>query len=516
MLRCVKTMTNDLKPSREGKKPVLAREPARESEESLNFSFAADIVELVVFTTDDVFLQTLRAAVGDARRVWHVPSADKVSDLLIAGQVGILVLDLHALAEDAGPFVSQIKRQFPDLVVVAAGSRGDETPLANLISGGDVYRFIHKPMSPNRAKLFADAAVRKHGEQRRRIAAAPRAASGAASRRRYIVGAAGVSLTALIATLWALRHQEPVLEQSVPESAQAPAADLPTEAIAGPMPSPMRPGTSAQPAKVHEQIKPSVPDAAKRPVHESNDDAAEEADRSQSVALDLLSQVHTAIARRDFAHAATLIDAADGIASPTNVASLRQQLSDARAQSEADARGKPLQTGPLDRANEPQKREAAPIEPAAGADTPRAANAAPAANNTAPATINGPTPLTTVAGAVVPAANTEPGANGVPAASPAAAASIVPAAQLTLVKSVNPTYPSWAVQAAREGWVELDFTVAESGVVTDIAVHAANPPGLFDSAATAALAQWRYQPVLRDSRPVAQRARIRIRFTLGS
>jgi len=63
--------------------------------------------------------------------------------------------------------------------------------------------------------------------------------------------------------------------------------------------------------------------------------------------------------------------------------------------------------------------------------------------------------------------------------------------------------------------VELDYTVTESGEVKDVAVHDVSAPGVFDQAAIEALSQWRYQPVLRDGKPAAQRARIRIRFNLG-
>src|SRR6202166_2309195 len=157
----------------ERKFPVLASDEEGAALDALRFSLASDIVELVVLTADEVFLQTLREAVGGARRLWHVPSADKVSDLLVAGEVGILVLDVNALSEIASVFIGQIKRQFPDLVVVVAGNRDAETSLAALISAGSVYRFIHKPMSPGRAKLFADAAVKKYEEQRRRAAASP-------------------------------------------------------------------------------------------------------------------------------------------------------------------------------------------------------------------------------------------------------------------------------------------------------------------------------------------------------
>jgi TonB family protein len=178
---------------------VLASEEDGDSLDSLRFSLASDIVELVVLTADEAFLLTLREAVGGARRLWHVLSPDKVSDLLIAGEVGIVVLDVQALTESASVFIGQIKRQFPDLVVVVAGHRDDENALAGLISAGTVYRFIHKPMSPARAKLFAEAAVRKYGE-RRRVGkmAAPVQASSAV--RPWMVGAivAGLLLAAVV------------------------------------------------------------------------------------------------------------------------------------------------------------------------------------------------------------------------------------------------------------------------------------------------------------------------------
>src|SRR5258708_7578515 len=145
---------------------------------------------MLVLTGDQGFLQTLRDAVGGARRLWHVSSADKVSDLLVAGEVGIVVLDTQALHEPPSVFVAKIKRQFPDLVVVAAGHRDDETSLAGLISAGLVYRFIHKPMTPARAKLFAEAAIKRHEDQRRRAAEAPPRKPTAPVNRAWLAGGA--------------------------------------------------------------------------------------------------------------------------------------------------------------------------------------------------------------------------------------------------------------------------------------------------------------------------------------
>jgi len=91
---------------------------------------------------------------------------------------------------------------------------------------------------------------------------------------------------------------------------------------------------------------------------------------------------------------------------------------------------------------------------------------------------------------------------------------IVPASQLSVLKSVPPSYPAKAQLARVEGWVELDFTVSVTGQVQDLAVHAASPPGTFELAALRAVAQWRYAPVLRDAKPTPVRSRVRIRFTL--
>jgi hypothetical protein len=185
---------------------VLASDEEGGTLDALRFSLASDIVELVVLTGDDVFLQTMRDAVGGARRLWHVPSSDKVSDLLVAGEVGILVLDVQALNETPTIFVGQIKRQFPDLVVVVAGDRDAETSLASLISAGLVYRFIHKPMSPGRAKLFADAAVKKYEQQRRRSAATIPVRHASRPNRGALIGGAIGAMGVIAVATWALHR----------------------------------------------------------------------------------------------------------------------------------------------------------------------------------------------------------------------------------------------------------------------------------------------------------------------
>jgi len=199
---------------------VLASDEDGSALDALKFSLASDIVELVVLTADDAFLQTLRDAVGGARRLWHVPSADKVSDLLVAGQVGIVVLDVQTLDAGARVFVEQIKRQFPDLVLVAAGHRDDEPSLAALISSGLVYRFIHKPMSPARARLFAEAAIKKYEDQRRRAAETPLRQPASPANRVWLIGGGLAALLIIGAIAW-IAHRNNGEEAPPPSLSEA-------------------------------------------------------------------------------------------------------------------------------------------------------------------------------------------------------------------------------------------------------------------------------------------------------
>src|SRR3984885_7939838 len=219
--------------------PVLASEDESRALAALRFSLASDIVELVVLTADEAFLQTLKEGVGAARRLWHVLSPDKISDLLVAGGVGILVLDVQALNEAAARFVADIKHQFPDLVIVVAGNRESETELARLISDGSIYRFIHKPLSPARARLFADAAVKRFDDRRRRTVEVAAPAAGAPRQpRRILIGATSAGVAVLLTAGWLLhRRNVEQTEISAGTASAQPAASIAPSASLQPFPA---------------------------------------------------------------------------------------------------------------------------------------------------------------------------------------------------------------------------------------------------------------------------------------
>jgi TonB family protein len=589
---------------------VLAPEDDGSAMEAPRFSLAADIVELVVLTTDEIFLQTLREAVDASRRLWHVPSPDKVSDLLIAGGVGVLVLDVQALHETANVFIAEIKRQFPDLVIVVAGGRETETGLARLISEGTVYRFIHKPMSPGRARLFADAAVKKFDEQRKRGAARVSVAPlGAPANKGLLLGTAAAAC-ALLGAIFLLRQGPVSRSTTVPEehaatlhpagAAAVPAAALPSNggelaraenalledrldeaatAIEAARKAGVESGRifflTAQLAKARDQQKAALAQSRQKPAPAARPDVDRAAQLAslaqqrideqhlidpdgdsasyyvsealrvnpasepalaaqQALALGLLGSAKSAIDRRDFARAEVIIAAASGVAAAANVEHLQQMLAAARHQAEADTADQLLKSAQerlqQDRLVEPANDNAKfYLQSLRTLDATHAGLAAATQDLGARLVAKarralGSQQYDAARGWLDEAASVGYSSPDALAARQELDASlagqrfmadVVNANELTLVKSVAPVYPSNAEKAAIEGWVELDFTVSETGGVTAVSVRAANPSAVFEQAAIAALSQWRYKPMLHDGQPAAQRARIRIRFALA-
>jgi TonB family protein len=62
----------------------------------------------------------------------------------------------------------------------------------------------------------------------------------------------------------------------------------------------------------------------------------------------------------------------------------------------------------------------------------------------------------------------------------------------TPLLAVEPQYPSSAASRRVDGFVDVTFTVTALGLVENASVAAAEPPGMFDQAALAAIARWRY------------------------
>lgn len=117
---------------------------------------------LVVLTHDGELLHTLRAVATD-HDISAVGAEADLAAHLLNDHAGVAVLDTDSVTTPINQLCDRLKSQFPDLVLVVAGRQEDQGLLTAQITRGTVYRFLHKPVSEQRVRLFVTAAWRRHG-----------------------------------------------------------------------------------------------------------------------------------------------------------------------------------------------------------------------------------------------------------------------------------------------------------------------------------------------------------------
>jgi len=79
---------------------------------------------------------------------------------------------------------------------------------------------------------------------------------------------------------------------------------------------------------------------------------------------------------------------------------------------------------------------------------------------------------------------------------------------------IRPMYPQDAVMRGIEGWVKVEFTITDTGLVRDPRVVEAQPPRIFNREALRAILKWKFKPRIVGGVPVESRASQVIDFTL--
>lgn len=123
-----------------------------------------DNANLIVLSTDATLIDLLREAVDGRHRIWRVDDVERAAELVRAARLGVVLLDAALAADGTGELVAALTAALPTVPLLVAGRRDDENALAARISSGEVFRFVHKPVSPERARTFVDAAVRRRLE----------------------------------------------------------------------------------------------------------------------------------------------------------------------------------------------------------------------------------------------------------------------------------------------------------------------------------------------------------------
>lgn len=119
---------------------------------------------LIVLSSDAALIDVLRTGIENRHRIWRADGARRAAELVNAARLGVVLVDCALAGDGTAQLVEQIAAALPRVPLLVAGRRDDESALAAHISSGEVFRFLHKPVSPERARTFIDAAVRRRLE----------------------------------------------------------------------------------------------------------------------------------------------------------------------------------------------------------------------------------------------------------------------------------------------------------------------------------------------------------------
>ncbi|HEV7713990.1 MAG TPA: TonB family protein [Steroidobacteraceae bacterium] len=186
---------------------------------------------LVVLTHDVELLQTLRA-VATEHQISTVGAEADLAAHLLEDHAGVAVLDTSAVTSPIAQLAERLKSQFPDLVLVVTGNLNDQNVLAAQITKGIVYRFLHKPVSEQRVRLFVNAAWRRHGVEHAEIIEAtasnlrkPVWVRPQPTQKNLNIGIAAVAVVVIAGGVWFFARSSSESEQT--SAATASAARLP-------------------------------------------------------------------------------------------------------------------------------------------------------------------------------------------------------------------------------------------------------------------------------------------------
>jgi TonB family protein len=520
----------------ERKAPSLSASPEVQFDPSAIAVAAGPAPPIVVLSEDPMLLEAMATGALDQAPVIISPTADRFVDQLVASGAELAMIDAAAVAENLAEFLGSVHRQFPQLQLLLAGPGNVQHQVGAQMTDGTVFRFVHKPASAQRLKLFVDAALRDRQTRiTEQILSTPFPNAGRAARvdRKsdrpwWLIVAAAVLLGigAAGAVIWYSSQSDHATAPNEVAVAPAPAAVV-TPPPSTPAASP-RSTTASGVTEAEQQAIDRA--AAERSERSEKERLAAEAEQTRRAASDTrAAQIHQLVqqARSRIASGALIEPANDSAHTYVSAAveqapddqgvravsialgealvvSFRKALAAGDAAAAAQwlkaARAYPMSESTLDQMTEQlDSYQAAQLAQAGAAQAVEAAVSA--------------TSVTTPPASAP--ADAQPQLPQTAATKPVEASdAILQEGNLHRIQFNPPKYPSEALTRHDTGIVEMDFTVTPAGTVTEIKITKSSPLGVFEQAAHTALAHNRYEPVQRDGVPVAQRAHIRMRFAL--
>jgi TonB family protein len=123
---------------------------------------AAAPVAVAAITQDRALIGLLRSVIDPTNDLILVSSESELTPHLNSRRISVALLDSMFIEGDLGSMAERLRETWPDLVLVVVGTAEEQTKVATQITSGVVYRFLHRPVSAPRVRLFVEAALRRH------------------------------------------------------------------------------------------------------------------------------------------------------------------------------------------------------------------------------------------------------------------------------------------------------------------------------------------------------------------
>jgi protein TonB len=489
---------------------------------------------LVVLTRDPAFAAAVRAVASPEHELIIVGAEIDLATHLMSDAAAVVVLDTAAAVSSIAQLAQSLKAQFPDLVLVVAGGAAEQAALSAQVTSGDVYRFLHKPASEQRIRLFIDAAWRRRGIGEGSAATSTRAQLGKpAPLRRLPLATIAIAVLMVAAAAgivgWLIGQRAPQRISALPSAGALPQLKTPPQVPTDPVLSQLLERAGDALARGDWLLPPRT--SAAELYHQALD--RHHGDTQALAGLDkvvdqVLSAAEQDLLAQHFDEAEHLTAAARAIApNSVRVSFLATQIArerDRATRAQARLQQQQQQADELERQQQLVAAARAALTAGNLDEAARSIGIASDAGvdrdaiDTLTRDLQGAQLVARMKEALAqptPAPTPEATSAPIPEAAPQAHASnVVSAGALERLRYIAPEYPLRARANDTSGWVDLAFDVEANGSVTHVAVLGSDPKDIFDEAAVAAVRRWRYRPVQRDGHPIEQRAQLRIRFAL--
>lgn len=144
---------------------VMSEDNVEETQEPIgpgSPSLSTGDVGVVIFTIDSDFAATAIRAVSADRNTILATKLAKVAQAIEDGEAGVLVTDYKTNNEILKKIIAALKQRMPHLVTIVVSDGRDTTDMISLINFGQVFRYVIKPIEPEKLRNEINAAAMHH------------------------------------------------------------------------------------------------------------------------------------------------------------------------------------------------------------------------------------------------------------------------------------------------------------------------------------------------------------------